>query len=76
MAYLSELLFLLGKLLQLRYLLVDIDYCNSPFHNTARKDITTLQCVQNCVAKVVTRYPSFTNSSVSALTFCPISYHL
>ena len=39
-----------------------LDYCNSLFHNIAIKDITKLQRVQNCLARVVTRSPRFTPS--------------
>ena len=34
-----------------------LDYCNSLLHNIAIKDITKLQRVQNCLARVVTRSP-------------------
>ena len=33
-----------------------LDYYNSLFHNIAIKDITTLQCVQNCLARVMTTW--------------------
>ena len=36
-----------------------LDYCNSIFHNMPEKDITRLQRVQNCLARVVTN--SFLN---------------
>ena len=41
-----------------------LDYCNSLFHNIAIKDITKLQRVQNCLARVVTRSPRFTPSDL------------
>ena len=38
-----------------------LDYCNSLFHNILlpEKDIARLQCVQNCLARVVTNAPRF-----------------
>ena len=32
-------------------------YCNSLFHNMPEKEIARLQCVQNCLAGVVTKAP-------------------
>jgi len=37
-------------------------YRNSLLYNIAPKDILKLQCVQNCLARVVTRYPQFSYS--------------
>ena len=34
-----------------------LDYCNFLYHNIALKDILKLQCVQNCLARVVTQSP-------------------
>ena len=39
-----------------------LDYCNSLLYNIASKDILKLQCVQNCLARVVTRSPRFSHS--------------
>ena len=39
-----------------------LDYCNSLLHNVAIKDITKLQRVQNCLARVVTRSPRLSRS--------------
>jgi len=35
---------------------------NSPFYNIALKDIRTLQRVQDCLSRIVTRSPRFTRS--------------
>ena len=37
------------------------DYCNSLLYNIELKDIAKLQCVQKCLARVVTRAPRFSN---------------
>ena len=39
-----------------------LDYCNSLFQNMPEKDITGLQRVQNCLARVVTKAPRFGRS--------------
>ena len=39
----------------------NLDYCNSPFHSIALKDILKRQRVQNCLAKA-TRSPRVSNS--------------
>ena len=39
-----------------------LDYCNSLFHNMPEKDIARLQCVQNCLAKVLTKAPRYSRS--------------
>ena len=39
-----------------------LDYCNSLLYNTANKDMATLQRVQNCLARVVTRSLRFSRS--------------
>ena len=36
-----------------------LDYCKSLLYNIASKDILKLHCVQNCLARVVTRSPRF-----------------
>ena len=40
-----------------------LDYCISLLYNIASKDILKLQCVQNCLARVVTRSPRFSYSA-------------
>jgi len=39
-----------------------LDYCNSLLYNMAFKDILRLQCVQNCLPKIVTWSPRFFHS--------------
>jgi len=39
-----------------------LDYCNSLLYNIASKDILKLQCVQNCLARVVTPSLRFSHS--------------
>jgi len=39
-----------------------LDYCNSLLYNIASKDILKLQCVQNCLARVVTLSLRFSHS--------------
>ena len=53
-----------------------LDYCNSLFHNIAIKDITKLQRIQTCLARVVTRSPRFTPSKplLMYLHWLPIQY--
>ena len=55
-----------------------LDYCNSLLHNIAIKDITKLQCVQNCLARVVTRSPRFSRSVplLKSLHWLPVRYRI
>ena len=39
-----------------------LDYCNSLINNTAKQDLSQLQRVQNCLARVVLRAPRFSPS--------------
>ena len=39
-----------------------IDYCNSLLNNIAKQDLTKLQRVQNCIARVILRAPRFSPS--------------
>ena len=39
-----------------------LDFCNSLFHNMAEKDISSLQHVQNCLARVVRKATRFSRS--------------
>ena len=56
-----------------------LDYCNSLLYNTASKDIAKLQCVQNCLARVVTCSPLFFSlsaaSKITAFATCALSHH-
>ncbi|MEG7525511.1 MAG: hypothetical protein M3H12_20910, partial [Chromatiales bacterium] len=55
-----------------------LDYCNSPLYNIASKDITKLQRVQNCLARVVTRSPRFSGSVplLKSLHWLPARYRI
>ena len=55
-----------------------LDYCNSLLYNTANKDIARLQRVQNCLARVVTRYPRFSSSVplLKSLHWLPVHYRI
>ena len=55
-----------------------LDYCNSLLHKTASKDIAKLQCVQNCLARVVTRSPRFSRSVplLKSLHWLPAHYRI
>ena len=55
-----------------------LDYCNSLLHNIAIKDITKLQRVQNCLARVVTRSPRFSPSVpfLKSLHWLPVRYRI
>ena len=39
-----------------------LDSCNSLYHNIALRDILKLQCVHNCLARVITRSPRCSHS--------------
>ena len=53
-------------------------YCNSLLHNIAIKDITKLQRVQNCLARVVTRTPRFSRlvPLLKSLHWLPVRYRI
>ena len=55
-----------------------LDYCNSLLYHTANKDITKLQRVQNCLARVVTRSPRFSRSVplLKSLHWLPVHYRI
>jgi len=55
-----------------------LDYCNSLLYNIAGKDITKLQRVQNCLARVVTRSPRFSRSVplLKSLHWLPVRYRI
>ena len=55
-----------------------LDYCNSLIYNLKSKDILKLQCVQNCLVRVVTRssvFPFCPTPEISSLTPWPISHY-
>ena len=53
-----------------------LDYCNSIYYNIALKDILKFQRVHNCLARVVTRSPRFSQSLplLKALDWLPVQY--
>ncbi|MEG7521965.1 MAG: hypothetical protein M3H12_02550, partial [Chromatiales bacterium] len=55
-----------------------LDYCNSLLYNIAGKDITKVQRVQNCLARVVTRSPRFFRSVplLKSLHWLPVRYRI
>ena len=55
-----------------------LDYCNFLLYNTANKDITKLQRVQNSFARVVTRSPRFYRSVplLKSLHWLPVQYRI
>ena len=55
-----------------------LDYCNSLYHNIALTDILKLQCVQNCLARVVTRSPRFSHTAplLKLLHLLPVQYRI
>ena len=56
----------------------ELDYCNSLFHNMPEKDIARLQCVQNCLARVVTNAPRFSRSNpiLKRLHWLPVKFRI
>ena len=55
-----------------------VDYCNSLFHNMPEKDIARLQCVQNCLARVVNKAPRFSRSALILKRFhwLPVKFRI
>ena len=55
-----------------------IYYCDSLFHNMHEKEITRLQRVQNCLARVVTRAPRFSFSVpiLKRLHWLPVKFRI
>ena len=53
-----------------------LDYCNSLLNNIAKQDLSKLQRVQNCLARVVLRAPSFspTLPLLKQLHWLPVNY--
>jgi len=51
-----------------------LDYCNSLLYNIASKDILKLQCLLNCIARLVTQSPRFSHfiSLMKTLHWFPI----
>ena len=55
-----------------------LDYCNSLLNNTAKQDLSKLQRVQNCLARVVLRAPRFSPSLplLKQLHSLPVNYRI
>ena len=55
-----------------------LDYCNELLNNIAKRDLATLQRVQNCLARVVLRAPRFSPSLplLKQLHWLPVSYRI
>ena len=55
-----------------------LDYCNSLINNIAKQDLSKLQRVQNCLARVVLRAPRFSPSLplFKQLHWLPVNYRI
>ena len=55
-----------------------LDYCNSLLNNIAKQDLSKLQRVQNCLARVVPRGPRFSPSLplLKQLHWLPVNYRI
>ena len=55
-----------------------LDYCNSLFYNITEREISKLQGVQNCLARVVTKSPRFCHITplLKSLHWLPIRYRI
>ena len=55
-----------------------LDYCNSLLNNIAKQDLSKLQRVQNCLARVVLRAPRFSPSLplFKQLHWLPVNYRI
>ena len=55
-----------------------LDYCNSLFRNMPEQDIAILQCVQNCLSRVVTKAPRFNRSDpiLKRLHWLPVNFRI
>ena len=55
-----------------------LDYCNSLINNIAKQDLSKLQRVQNCLARVVLRAPRFSPSLplLKQLQWLPVNYRI
>ena len=55
-----------------------LDYCNSLLNNIAKQDLSKLQHVQNCLARVVLRAPHFSPSLplLKQLHWLPVNYRI
>ena len=55
-----------------------LDYCNSLINNIAKQDLSKLQRVQNCLARVILRAPRFSASLplLKQLHWLPVNYRI
>ena len=55
-----------------------LDYCNSLLHEIPAKDLHKLQCVQNCLVRVVKKAPCFSRSIplLKSLHLLPIKFRI
>jgi len=55
-----------------------LSYCNSLLYNIASKNIQKFQCVQQCLARVVTRSPRFSHSVplLKPLHWLPVQFRI
>ena len=55
-----------------------LDYCNSLLHEIPAKNLQKIQCVQNCLARVVTKAPRFSRSIplLKSLRWLPIKFRI
>ena len=55
-----------------------LDYCNSVLFNVTEKEISKLQGVQNCLARVVTKSPRFCHKTplLKSLHWLPVRYRI
>ena len=55
-----------------------LDYCNSVLFNVTEKEISKLQGVQNCLARVVTKSPRFCHITplLKSLHWLPVRYRI
>ena len=57
---------------------IKLDYCNSVLFNVTEKEISKLQGVQNCLARVVTKCPRFCHITplLKSLHWLPVRYRI
>ena len=57
---------------------LELSYCNSLINNIAKQDLSKLQSLQNCLARVVLRAPHFSSSLplLKQLHWLPVDYRI
>ena len=53
-----------------------LDYCSSVLFNGTEKEISKLQGVHNCLARVVTKSPRFCHITLKSLHWLPVRYRI